>query len=61
MRFLKENYQIIIAVLCLVIQIYPAVYNCYHPDLTKMQVFLKFYWLYIPSILVVLFVIGKQK
>ena len=61
MRFLKENYQIIVAVLCVLVQIYPVVFNIYHPELTQLQVFLKFWWLYVPSIVVILLLLGKEK
>lgn len=61
MKFLKENLDLIIAIVCLLIQCYPIYYNTLHPALTQMQIFNKFKWLYIPCILVIAFVTGKQK
>lgn len=52
---MKTKYKLIIcailALQCLAVGIILFVYWIYHPDLTKMQMFLKFWWLSVPSVI----------
>lgn len=51
MKSLKENLKLIVAFICLIAMCYPVIYNFNNPEITKMQLFLKFWWLYLVGVL----------
>ncbi len=52
---IKKNYKLVLSIISIVVISYPLVYNFQHPEITPMQLFLKFFWIRLPFLVVLFF------
>jgi len=61
MKTIKENFKIIVAIICLIGICYPLIVNFKNPEITQMQLFLKFWWFYLICVSGIIYGIANSK